>query len=290
MSEDSMPEGKHSRIVIFGATGRVGRLLVKEFHSAGYSLLSVGRNADTLSELPGTHVTLDLEDTEASPSFIHPQDIVINTVHARYTKVIAELCPDHIEKYIVVGSTRYLSGIPDAKADEVRDASSYLESSNLPWVLLHPTMIYGAAGENNVQRMATLIRLFHIIPLPGGGKALIQPIHVDDVVEAVVRTAAKQGLHRNVIHLGGPKAIPYAAFLQAIAKAAGTWVKVLPLPAALLRMVAFPTVLIPGIPTIRDAEVRRLQEDKAVDISEMHDILGLSPRPLDEGLEETFRK
>jgi nucleoside-diphosphate-sugar epimerase len=286
-----MPEGKHSRIVIFGATGRVGWLLVKEFHRAGHPILSVGRNAYTLSELPGTHVAMDLDDeAQASPSFIHPQDIVINTVHARYTRVIAELCPDHIEKYIVIGSTRHLSSISDAKADEVRAAASDLESSTLPWVLLHPTMIYGAAGENNVQRMAALIRLFHIIPLPGGGNALIQPIHVDDVVEAVVRSAAKPSLHRTVIHLGGPKAIPYATFLQAIAKAAGTWVKVLPLPIILLRIVAFLTVLIPGIPTIRDAEVRRLQEDKAVDVSEMHDILGLSPRSLDEGLEETFRK
>lgn len=285
-----MPERKHSRIVIFGATGRVGRLLVKEFHRADHAILSVGRNDDTLSELPGTHVTMDLDDAQASPSFIHPQDIVINTVHARYTRVIAELCPDHIEKYIVIGSTRYLSSIPDAKADEVRDASIFLESSTLPWVLLHPTMIYGAAGENNVQRMAALIRLFHIIPLPGGGKALIQPIHVDDVVEAVVRSAAKPGLHRAVIHLGGPKAIPYAAFLQAIAKAAGTWVKVPPLPVSLLRLAAFMTALIPGIPTIRDAEVLRLQEDKSVDVIEMRDILGVMPRPLKQGLAETFSK
>jgi nucleoside-diphosphate-sugar epimerase len=285
-----MSKENHPRIVIFGATGRLGCLLVPRFHKAGHAKQCVGRYADTLGELPGDHITLDLDDAQASPSFIHPQDIVINTVHARYTKVIAELCPDHIEKYIVIGSTRHLSSIPDAKADEVRAAASDLESSTLPWVLLHPTMIYGAAGENNVQRMAALIRLFHIIPLPGGGNALIQPIHVDDVVEAVVRSAAKPSLHRTVIHLGGPKAIPYATFLQAIAKAAGTWVKVLPLPIILLRIVAFLTVLIPGIPTIRDAEVRRLQEDKAVDVSEMHDILGLSPRSLDEGLEETFRK
>jgi nucleoside-diphosphate-sugar epimerase len=291
MSEDPMPEGKHSRIVIFGATGRVGWLLVKEFHRAGHPILSVGRNAYTLSELPGTHVAMDLDDeAQASPSFIHPQDIVINTVHARYTRVIAELCPDHIEKYIVIGSTRYLSIIPDAKADEVRAAANDLESSTLPWVLLHPTMIYGAAGENNVQRMAALIQRFHIVPLPAGGKALIQPVHVDDVVDAVVSAARMPGLNQATIHLGGPEAIPYSAFLKVIADQSGSWVKVPSFPMILLRLAAFMTAITPGIPTIKDAEVLRLLEDKAVDASEMKKLLGVTPRPLKQGLAETFSK
>jgi uncharacterized protein YbjT (DUF2867 family) len=252
--------------------------------------MSIGRNAETLAKLPGKHITMDLADDPADASFIRAHDIVINTVHARFTSAIAQLCPDGIDKFIVIGSARYLSRIADVKADEVRSAARVLENGDLPWVLLHPTMIYGAAGENNVQRMAALIARFHIVPLPGGGRALIQPIHVNDVVEAVVRAASKPGLDRAVIHLGGPEAIPYATFLRAIAKASGSWVKVPPFPVILLRIAARLTALIPGIPTIRDAEVLRLREDKAVDVSEMRDILGMSPRPLEQGLEETFRK
>ncbi len=39
--------------------------------------------------------------------------------------------------------------------------------------------------------------------------------------------------------------------------------------------------LVPGIPTIKDAEVLRLREDKAVDVNEMKDVLGLKPRALE---------
>lgn len=285
-----MAESNLSRIVIFGATGRLGRLLVKRFHEAGHAILCVGRNADTLAELPGSHVTMDLVDKRQGASFIQPRDIVINTVHARYTKAIAELCPDNIERYIVIGSTRYLSRIADVKADEVRTAALCLENSDLPWVLLHPTMIYGAAGENNVQRMAALIRRFHIVPLPEGGRTLIQPIHVKDVAEAVVRAAQKPRLKRAVMHLGGPEALPYHAFLKAIAGASGSWVKVPQLPLSLLRIAARLTALVPGIPTIKDAEVLRLQEDKTVDVNEMKEMLGVTPRPLEQGLAETFAK
>ena len=50
-----------------------------------------------------------------------------------------------------------------------------------PGVLLHPTMIYGAEGEDNVQRLAAVLRRLPIIPLPAGGSALVQPIHQSDV-------------------------------------------------------------------------------------------------------------
>ena len=52
-------------------------------------------------------------------------------------------------------------------------------------VMLHPTMIYGAQGEDNVQRLAALLRRLPIVPLPGGGTALVQPIHQDDVTRAI---------------------------------------------------------------------------------------------------------
>lgn len=283
-----MPRNTPPRIVIFGATGRLGRLLVHRAGKQGRRVLSVGRNADALAELPAERLVLDLAKEHIGGEVIRRGDIVINAAHASHTSAILKLCPSDIERLIVIGSTRYLTRIADVKADEVRDAARSLQNSKLPWVLLHPTMIYGAAGENNVQRMAALIRRFHIVPLPDGGRALIQPIHVKDVVEAIMRVIAKPELCRTVIHLGGPEAVPYWKFLHAIADAAGSWVKVMPLPLALIRQAARLTALVPGVPVIKDAEVQRLREDKSVDIRAMKEILGVMPRPLADGLAETF--
>ena len=285
-----MPEPKRPRIVLFGATGRLGRLLVHALGSQGHRVLSIGRNAKILSQLPAERLVLDLREENRSMKDIRSGDIVINAAHARYTSAIIKLCPPGIEKLIVIGSTRYLTRIPDVKAEEVRAAANDLQSCDLPWVLLHPTMIYGAAGENNVQRMAALIARFHIVPLPGGGRSLIQPIHVDDVVEAVRRAAARSEVQNTAIHLGGPEAVPYWKFLHAIAEASGSWVRVPGLPLLLLRIAARITAVVPGVPTIKDAEVVRLCEDKAVDVSEMKDVLGLTPRTLKQGLAETFAK
>ena len=285
-----MSEENHPRIVIFGATGRLGRLLVAKFHDAGHGVLSVGRVANTLAALPGESAVFDLTGFSSGKDLVRPGDIVINSVHARFTQPILHLCPRGIERLIVIGSTRYLTRFADRAADEVREAARALRACELPWVLLHPTMIYGAAGESNVQRMAQLIARFHIVPLPGGGRALIQPIHVADVAEAVLRASGLPEALGKAIHLAGPQAIPYRDFLCAIAGASGSWVRVLPLPLAPMMAAAAMTRLIPGVATIKDAEVLRLQEDKAVELSQMQQILKLIPRPLHEGLAETFAR
>ena len=85
--------------------------------------------------------------------------------------------------------------------------------------MLHPTMIYGAQGEDNVQRLAALLRRLPVVPLPDGGRALVQPIHQDDVTRAI-RAALEscwQGPHSLVI--AGPTPLPYADFVRAIAAA-----------------------------------------------------------------------
>jgi hypothetical protein len=50
------------------------------------------------------------------------------------------------------------------------------------------------------------------------------------------------------------------------------------------------TTLVPLLPTVRPAEIRRLLEDKAFDISTMIDTLGVRPIALDDGLMRTFHR
>lgn len=279
---------KLPRIFLFGATGRVGQVLAEKIDDSGYPLVCVGRNTEILHVLPGEHEVFDLKNKTNNTLSIQDGDVVINAAHASYTSSIIKMCPENVEKLIVIGSAMYLSRFPEIMADRVRAAAQVLENSKLNWVLLHPTMIYGAGGDNNVRRMAALIRRFHFIPLPGAGKALIQPIHVQDVAEAVVRAISKPNLHRKVIHLAGPAATSYCNFLHAIADASGSWVKVVPLPVSLLRLVGSLARVLPGVPVVSDAEIVRLQEDKSVDTVEMEELLGLVSRPLDQGLVETF--
>lgn len=278
------------RVVLFGATGRVGRTLAVELINRNRPVLNIGRNPEQLSKIPGDYRVLDLDTDSSSESFINADDIVINTARARFTKQISNHFRNPNQRYIVVGSTRYLTKYREQTADDVRFAEEFLMDSGLDWVMLHPTMIYGVTGENNVQRIAALIRRFRFLPLPAGGTSLIQPIHIDDVVKCLISAIEQEALSHRAIHIAGPQPIMYVDFVREIAKANRLPLAIIRTPTLLVSAAALITQILPWIPTVTLAEVRRLGEDKDVDIDEMRQLLHVEPRQLRQGLAETFRR
>ncbi len=149
-------------------------------------------------------------------------------------------------------------------------------------------MIYGAEGENNVQRIARLLRVSPLLPLPAGGLSLIQPVHVDDVALALAAAAVGTRAPGAPIVVAGPEAVTWADFVRAIGRACGRRAVIVPTPQWSLRVAAWLCRHLPGLPPVDLAEVQRLSEDKAFDITDLRDRLGIEPRGLDQGLRETF--
>ena len=50
-------------------------------------------------------------------------------------------------------------------------------------------MIYGAPGDRNLSRLLAVLRRAPLLPVPGGGRHLQQPVHVADVADAVLNAA-----------------------------------------------------------------------------------------------------
>ncbi len=155
--------------------------------------------------------------------------------------------------------------------------------------MLHPTMIYGAQGEDNVQRLAALLRRIPFVPLPEGGRALVQPIHQDDVARCILAALDRAWTKPAAVVVAGPAPIAYADFVRTVAAAAGlARPRIVGVPLFLVIAGAALSAAIPGIPTIRPAEARRLVEDKAFDILPMQTTLGVRPIALEDGLARTF--
>ncbi len=265
-------------VAVIGASGRSGRALA----AALPGCVPVVRDG---SKFPGARVA-DITDAQALRAALRDTTHVISTAHARHAAVIIAAAPP-AARLVFLGSTRRFSRWPDDHGNGVRAGEAALLASGRAGVMLHPTMIYGAQGEDNVQRLAALMRRLPILPLPGGGASLVQPIHQSDVTACVL--AALRGGGQGAITIAGPEALTYAAFCAEIARAAGLAPRrVLPLPAALL-IAASPLTLLPLLPRIRAAEIRRLTEDKAFDITTMRAALGVAPMPLAEGLRRMFR-
>jgi len=272
------------RVAIIGASGRSGAALARALPGCIPVVRDAQRWAATgLSPAPRI---ADIQQEDALRRALADATHIISTAHARHAGAIIAAAPPGA-RFIFLGSTRRFSRWPDAHGNGVRAGEAAFLASGRAGVMLHPTMIYGAEGENNVQRLAALMRRLPILPLPNGGASLVQPIHQSDVSACVL--AALHGTAQGAITIAGPEAMTYAAFCAAIARAAGITPRpVLPLPAWVL-MAASPLTRLPGLPRIGPDEIRRLTEDKAFDITAMREALGVNPIPLAEGLRQMFR-
>ena len=274
---------------VIGASGRSGAALCRALRDAGVPYVPVVRDAGrwAATGLPGTPALADLNDGAALTRALAGASRIAITAHARNAAAVLAAAPA-AARLVFLGSTRRFTRWPDAHGNGVRAGEAALRASGRPGVMLHPTMIYGATGENNVRRLAALLRRLPVVPLPGGGRALVQPVHQSDVTRAVVAALDHPWTGPDSLVVAGGTALPYAGFVRAVAQAAGLPPpRILPVPAAPLRWLA-PLTALPGLPRIGADEIRRLTEDKAFDITPLGELLGVRPIALDRGLALTF--
>jgi nucleoside-diphosphate-sugar epimerase len=272
---------------VIGASGRSGLALCRALAEAGTAVVPVVRAAARWPG-PGPARVADLEGTGLGPA-LEGAGAVVSCAHARHIPAVLAAAPAGA-RLVLLGSTRKFTRWPDAHGDGVLAGERAFLASGRDGVLLHPTMIYGAEGEDNVQRLAALLRRLPLVPLPGGGRALVQPIHQADLTRCIVAALGVAWTGPASIVVAGPAPVAYADFVRAVAAAAGLPPpRLLGVPPALLLALS-PLTRLPGVPRIRAAELRRLLEDKAFDIGAMRDRLGVEPMPLASGLALTFRK
>jgi uncharacterized protein YbjT (DUF2867 family) len=275
---------------VIGASGRSGLALCRSLLADGIPVAPVVRDPGkwTDAELPGEPRQADLRAPAALTHALAGATRIVSCAHARHTPAILAAAPPDAQ-LILLGSTRKFTRWPDAHGNGVLAGEAALLASGRAGVMLHPTMIYGAQGENNVQRLAGLLRRLPVMPLPGGGRFLVQPIHQSDVTRCIRAALDRHWDGPAALVIAGPEPLRYADLVRAVAAAASLRKPlIIPFPAAPLITAARLTRHVTALPTIQPEEIRRLLEDKAFDIAPMRATLGIEPIPLAEGLALTF--
>lgn len=278
-------------VFIIGASGRTGAAICRRLAAAGRPYVPIVRDAARWRAhgLPGERRVADLTDTRSLAYTLEDATAIISCAHARHTAAILEATAEST-RYVLFGSTRRFSRFPDGHGLGVLAGEKALLSSGRAGVMLHPSMIYGDPNDGTVRRLAGMIRRLPFIPLPNGGRALVQPIHQADAAAAAIAALDRAWSAPRAITIAGADAVPYADFVRAVARAAGLpRPRILPMPLGLLALAAAIMRPFPRLPQVDMAELRRLTEDKAFSIEPMIGTLGITPMGLTEGLSLTFR-
>ena len=147
-------------------------------------------------------------------------------------------------------------------------------SSGVPHVVLRPSVLFGP-GDDFFPRLRFSLR-FPVVPLPGGGVARFQPLHVADLAQAI--RAAAGGPVTGAFEVGGPAAVTYRELLEETMRAYRTSRPTIPLPVGLMKPVAFLFERFMADPPVTVRQLDLLAVDNTPHPNAIDQVFGVRPR------------
>lgn len=171
-----------------------------------------------------------------------------------------------------------VTNIPSHKRNWVKRAEEAASSAKFPTVVIRPNMIYGFPGDRNMEKLIRFLRITPAMLIPGDGNNLIQPIHRDDLAEGMVK-AMNSADATGVIFASGPRPETFISLVNNVLKCLKrSWVPVIPFPVKLAQKGAR------LVPFLREDQILRFRESRAVDGSQFAKILGRPLMGLETGI------
>ena len=142
------------------------------------------------------------------------------------------------------GSTRWIQ-LSALGADATSPVPYFASKGRMDAVLLaaddtqvavvRPSLVFAPEGTST--RLFAQLASLPVTPLPRGGRQEVQPLHLDDLVDALVRLVEAKDVPR-VLDAVGPRALPLRDYLQVFKRAAGIGNVFMALPMAPMRWMA----------------------------------------------------
>jgi uncharacterized protein YbjT (DUF2867 family) len=280
------------RLLVTGGSGFLGGYVLRAAASRGHETVGLARSAAAARSVAGRGaqpVTGDLDAAAALAGVFAAArcDALVNLASLGFghgPAIVAAARQAGIRRAIFVSSTAVTTTLA-APTKRVRLAAEQcIRDSGLDWTILRPTMIYGAPGDRNLSRLLALLARAPLLPVPGGGRHLQQPVHVADVADAVLAAAERPGTAGSCYDVAGPEPLTFAELLRISARAVASRTRFVPVPLMPLVAVARGYEQLSGHPRIRAEQLRRLAEDKAFVIEDAERDLGYAPREFPAGI------
>lgn len=219
-------------MLITGATGFIGARLARLALSRGYTVKTLSRSDwDGFPDVPMSQRYFGSLPAHIPAEALQDVDVVVHcaasietneesarAVNVEGTNRLAHQARESaVETFIFLSSQ---SAKPDAISaygkTKYAAERALLDMDGLKVIILRPGLVTGSGSRGLFQRMSQMVGSFPIIPLLGGN-SIVQPIHVDDLCEAVFRCdEAEPRLSGIILNLGHPTGVRLAEFVQAI--------------------------------------------------------------------------
>jgi len=248
------------KILVVGASGFIGRALCRRLAAAGHAVARGVRHPSR-----GGDIAIDYSAPRDWTRDLAGFDAVVNAVgiiverpgvkfadvHERGPSALFAACAAAGVRRVVQVSAL---GVVDGDTPYFRSklaADRALMALPLEWQIVRPSLVYGEDGAS--AGMFRTLASLPVVPVPELGGARFQPVHIDDVCEAVARLLEPSTPARQELELVGAAALGYRGMLDTYRRAMGFAAPLyVTIPAPLMRVAAAAGGLVPGAPLTPD--------------------------------------
>jgi len=258
---------KPKNCLIFGASGQIGRHLIRKLTKNNYKVTAVTRNLHQKGYVLKTQgnagyidiVELNIFNENKLKDLISRADICINligilyeknkgntfkNIHTIFPSLISNICKEYnVQQFIQLSAL----GIEDAAdsnyAKSKLEGERNIKKNFKHATILKPSVVYSVDDNFTTNFMTLLNRLF-IFPLYYNGDTKFMPIHCSDLTEIIYQVISKN-IISHTIECVGPETISLKDILKKLLKITEKNRLLIPLPLFLAKLSAIFFQLLP---------------------------------------------
>jgi NADH dehydrogenase len=266
--------GRGRVVTVFGGTGFLGHRVARPLLDHGFSVRVTARHPERarsllpLGRVDAEAVRVDVHDPASVTAALVGVFAAVNAVslyverggHETFHGVHVEAAASIARLAREAGVERlvHVSGIgadPASSSGYIRargEGETAVRDAFPAATLIRPSVMFGP-DDHFLTTLVRLLRILPVYPLFGRGRTRLEPVHVEDVAEAIARVVGgAAGADQPCYELGGPRTYTYTELLRSIADRIGIRLRLLPLSFALWEVLAFLAEFAPGAPLTRN--------------------------------------
>ena len=275
---------KQKIATIFGATGFIGRHLIRRLTEKDFRIIVATRSPYLHGYLKplGDPGQIDLErvnlfDEKTLKVLLKNSNVVVNLVgilyetrkqkfeniHSKFPELLSKLCNEHgIEKFIHLSALGINEDVKSmymrTKLQGEKNILNNFDNS----IILRPSIVFGPE-DKFFNQFASLSQFLPFLPLIGGGQTKFQPIYVGDVAKAIATILETEEIDNKIYELGGAEIFTFQQLMNILLKEIQKRRFLIPIPFSIAKFMARILQLFPK-PLITTDQIEMLKEDNVV--------------------------
>ena len=258
---------KPKNCLIFGASGQIGRNLIRKLTKNNYKVTAVTRNYHQKAYVLKTQanpgyidiVECNIFDESKIRDLVKRADICINligilfekgkintfeNIHEKFPIFLSSLCNEyHVEHFIHLSALGIEQAIDSLYAKSKLNGEESIRKNFKVATILKPSVVY-SVDDNFTTNFMSIFNILPIFPLYYNGETKFMPIYCSDLTE-IIYQVINQNLKSITIECVGAEQITLKEILQKLLKLIGKKRLLVPLPLLIAKLMCFFTELFP---------------------------------------------